>query len=318
MEKEPAAAVRALGAAARLPRLGREIAKHRFLYLLMLPAIAALFIFSYMPIGGLVLAFKQFKFNMPLWAMPWVGLDNFRAVFNLPEFWTALRNTLIISLGKLVTFFPVPIILAVLISELRFRKLNGFVQTVLFLPHFLSWVVMSGVFIGLFSVSIGVWGKLASLLDLPKVVLLGNTAVFRPLLYATNVFKEAGFSMIIYLAAIAGIDPQLYEAARMDGASKLQQIRFIVLPGIRFAVLAMLILEFGYLMEAGFDQVFNLYSAAVYSVGDILDTFVYRFGISKGKFAMTTAVGFFKSAINCLLILAAQRVIRRMSGQHLF
>ncbi len=307
-----------LGVTTGLQRIGREIAKHRWLYLLMLPALAAIFVFSYLPIGGLILAFKQFKFNMSLWSMPWVGLDNFRDVFNLPEFWTALRNTLIISAGKLVTFFPVPIILSVLISELRYRKFNGFVQTVLFLPHFLSWVVMSGVFIGLLSVSIGVWGKLAVLLDLPKTVLLGNPDAFRPLLYATSIFKEAGFSMIIYLAAIAGIDPQLYEAARMDGASRLQQIRFVVLPGIRFAVLAMLILEFGYLMEAGFDQVFNLYSPAVFSVGDILDTFVYRFGISKGKFAMTTAVGFFKSAINCLLILAAQRVIRRMSGQHVF
>lgn len=294
----------------RQGRLKKRIRNDWMLYLMLLPAIVWYILFSYVPMGGIVLAFKNFRYDLGVLMSPWAGLDHFRQMFSDPDFMIALKNTLIISFGKLVFLFPIPILVAITLNELQSVRLRRFFQTVFTFPHFISWVVLAIIFTNLFS-NYGLVNQLLQYFDLPTISPLSNPKLFRPFLWISAGWKEFGWDAVIYLAALAGIDQDLYEAADLDGASRLQKIRHITWPGIRSVVCIMLILQVGNLLgSVSFDQVFNLYSAPVYSVGDILDTFVQRQTFQLGaNFGYTTAVGLFKSVVNVLMITLANKIV---------
>ena len=295
--------------------LSTRIWDHRYVYLLMLPGIAAVILFHYVPMYGIQLAFKDFNFRLGIWGSPWNGLDNFRMMFDNPLFQRAFWNTLIISFGRLLTGFPVPIILVLLINELKNQKFKKVTQTVLFMPHFVSWIVIAGLIFNMFNVTTGLYGNLMRMItgETPRSILT-DPALFRGQLYISAIWKNAGWGMVIYLAAIAGIDPGLYESAQLDGANRFQQAIFITIPMLTFAIALNLILSLGSVMDAGFEQIFNLYSEPVYRTGDIIDTFVFRFGIVQGRFDVGAAVGLFKSAINCVLLISANYASKKICG----
>lgn len=299
--------------------LWRKIKQHRIFYLLLLPVIAFYAVFSYFPMYGVTLSFKKFMFNKGILGSPWVGFDNFHYIFRYSAFWTASRNTVMISLGRLVVEFPTAIILALLLNEIARSKFKKLYQTIFTFPHFLSWVVMGGILVNILG-STGAIGTIFSLLGIPYISFLGDPHLFRPLLYISSIWKEAGWSAIIYFAAIAGISPELYEAAYVDGANRWQQMLHITWPSIRGVVAMMLILAVGGIMNGGFDQIFNLYSAPVYQVGDTLDTFMYRLSFSGSVnlgFGVITAVGLLKSVISLFLLVFANQFVKRLGQEGL-
>ncbi len=291
--------------------LWARIWKYRYIYLLLLPGFVYFIIFKYIPIYGIQLAFKDFSFAFGISGSPWVGFDNFDYLFSEAQFWNAFKNTLIISFMKLIFAFPIPVLLAIFLSEIRWKKYRRVVQTVLTFPHFLSWVVLSGIMFTFLS-NTGVVNNMLEMAGLERVEFLTNAKGFRWLLVLSDIWKESGWSTIIYLAAILGVDVSLHEAANIDGATRLEKIRYIVWPEIRSVVIVMFILQVGSVMEAGFMQVLNLYNSSVYSVGDILDTYVYRITFQTGAdFGISTAVSLFKGITNCILLLTANFVAKR-------
>ena len=270
-----------------------------------------LYHFQIHPIYGIQLAFKDFSFAFGISGSPWVGFDNFDYLFSEAQFWNAFKNTLIISFMKLIFAFPIPVLLAIFLSEIRWKKYRRVVQTVLTFPHFLPWVVLSGIMFTFLS-NTGVVNNMLEMAGLERVEFLTNAKGFRWLLVLSDIWKESGWSTIIYLAAILGVDVSLHEAANIDGATRLEKIRYIVWPEIRSVVIVMFILQVGSVMEAGFMQVLNLYNSSVYSVGDILDTYVYRITFQTGAdFGISTAVSLFKGITNCILLLTANFVAKR-------
>ena len=307
--------------------LGKMIWRYKWIYLIMLlPGLALTIVFRYLPLPGILLAFKTYK---PLFgdsslygflgASPWVGMDQFMRVFSEPAFWTATRNTVVISLLKLLVGFPFPIVLAILLREMTGKRYKRVLQTVYTFPHFLSWVVLAGIMLNLFG-DTGALKKIAMLFD-PDIAsgwnILYNTRTFRTMLILSDVWKEGGWGTILYLAAITGIDPSLNEAATIDGANRFQRIWHITLPGILNLIGIQFILAVGGMMNANFDQVFNLYSEPVYSVGDVIDTYVYRITFAVGRpmdYGFSTAVGLFKNVINFALLLVANKVSKLAGG----
>lgn len=301
-------------------RKWKQIRSDKLLYLLLLPVIAWYLIFAYLPMGGLSLAFKNFRYDMGLWASPWIGFEHFSKMFEDKDFWNALKNTLVFAAGKICILFPMPVILAVLLNEMRANKTKKFFQTVFTFPHFITWVVLAGILINMFG-SNGMVNASLSALGFQKISPLSDSSMFRPFIWLSALWKEIGWDSIIYLAAFAGIDPGLYEAASIDGANRFQKMIHISWPGIRGTVAIMFILAVGSLMTNGasFDQVFNLYSEPVYNVADTLDTFVYRSSFSIGtNFGYTTAVGFLKSVINVILITVTNRIVTKTGESGLF
>ncbi|AEI42349.1 ABC transporter permease [Paenibacillus mucilaginosus] len=292
--------------------------KHRYLTLLLLPAIIYFIVFHYVPIYGIQIAFKQYRFMDGISGSPWVGLEHFRYLFSLDSFWLVLRNTLILSLLKFAAGFPAPILFAVLLNELRSLLFQRLVQTVTFFPHFISWVIMAGVLIQFLSPSIGPVNHLLKLLGFSPVFFVGDPDWFRWVLVFSDVWKDLGWGAIVYLAAIAGINPELYEVAKVDGAGRLQRMLHITLPGIAPVVTVMLILSVGKLIQDDFDQVFNLLNPAVYQVGDVLSTYTYRSGVEQLKYSFATAVGLFKNVISLLLVLGANWAANRFNRSGLW
>ena len=244
----------------------------KLLYLMLIPVLAWYVIFCYLPMGGITLAFRNYRYDMGLWHSPWVGLEHFKTMFRDAEFWRSFKNTLIFSFGKLLFHFPVPIIVAILLNEIRHPRVKKFFQTVFTFPHFISWVVLSGILINMFA-SNGIVNQIFAALGWKQVAPLMGLTTFRPFIWISNIWKEFGWDSIIYMAALTGIDPQLYEAADIDGANRLQKMLHITWPGIRGTVCIMLILQIGSIMSgASFDQIFNLYSSPVYPVADTIDT----------------------------------------------
>ena len=301
-------------------RKWKQIRSDKLLYLLLLPVIAWYLIFAYLPMGGLSLAFKNFRYDMGLWASPWIGFEHFSKMFEDKDFWNALKNTLVFAAGKICILFPMPVILAVLLNEMRANKTKKFFQTVFTFPHFITWVVLAGILINMFG-SNGMVNASLSALGFQKISPLSDSSMFRPFIWLSALWKEIGWDSIIYLAAFAGIDPGLYEAASIDGANRFQKMIHISWPGIRGTVAIMFILAVGSLMTNGasFDQVFNLYSVPVYNVAGTLDTFVYRSSLSIGtNFGYTTAVGFLKSVINVILITVTNKIVTKTGESGLF
>ncbi len=284
---------------------------------MFLPVVVYFIIFKYVPMAGIVIAFKNYKIKQGIFGSAWCGLDNFTRVFATATFTRSVRNTLIISFLKLLFGFPMPIILALMLNEVTHLRFKKTVQTISYLPHFLSWVVLAGMFQQLLSPNNGPVNML--LRDLfgvqESIYFLGSNKYFRGTLIVTDIWKNAGWSSILYLATISGIDPTLYEAATVDGASRWQCTRYITVPSLVSTIVVMLILNVGSVMDAGFDQVLNLYNSAVYETGDIIDTYVYRYGLGDMKYSQATAVGLFKNVIGFVLVVSTNLVARRISGE---
>ena len=315
------------GVGARVPRQGNAFMrwlrgfagykKHLALSLMFVPVIVYFVIFKYIPMGGIVIAFKNYKISKGIWGSAWCGLDNFTKAFATPTFARAVRNTLEISGLKLLFGFPAPIILALILNEVTHVRFKKTVQTITYLPHFLSWVVLAGMFQQLLSPNNGaVNALLRQFFGVQEsIYFLGNNKYFRGTLIVTDIWKNVGWSSILYLATISGIDPALYEAATVDGASRWQCTRYITIPSLVSTIVIMLILSIGSIMDAGFDQVFNLYNSAVYQTGDIIDTYVYRYGLGDMKYSLATAVGLFKNVIAFVLVVGTNLITRKISGE---
>ncbi|MDR2932410.1 MAG: ABC transporter permease subunit [Oscillospiraceae bacterium] len=298
--------------------LWTRIKKAKEVYLLVLPGVVWYAIFAYIPIYGLTLAFKTYKASLGIFGSPWIGLENYVYVFRDPSFMEAVWRTIYINAGRLIFQFPVPIILALILNEVHVRRYKKVVQTIYTFPHFLSWVIVSSVLVNFLSVN-GVVNGIIGFFGGESVNFVGSPKLFQPLLYATESWKSAGWSMIIYIAAIAGIDTEQYESAQIDGASRLQAIWYITLPGLKSTIIVMFILAVGNLMNAGFDQIFNMSNAATSKVAEILDMYIYRITFQgAADFSFSSAVSLFRSIVNFLLLLTADRVCKLLGSDGLF
>lgn len=286
--------------------------KYSSLSLMMLPVILYYIIFHYVPMYGAIIAFKDYNFADGIMHSPWIGLANFKRMFASGSFFEVFRNTLVISLYKLLTGFPAAILFAILLNELVCQKFKKTVQTISYLPHFLSWVVLGGMFTQLLSLS-GPLNILLTKLGAEPVFFLGDKRCFRGVLVATALWKSVGWNSIIYLAALAGIDPQLYEAARIDGAGKFKQIVHVTLPSLVPVITIMFIFNVGAIVNDDFDQIFNLYNEAVYSVGDVISTYNYRIGMINNEYGYSTAVGLFKNVIAITLIIMTNFISKKFN-----
>ena len=298
--------------------LFKRIGKNSYVYLFIAISLSWYLLFCYGPMYGLILAFKDFNASKGILFSPFVGLKHYRDLFQNTEFFAAFRNTVIISFGRIIFEFPAPIIIALLLNELREGKYKKTLQTVFTFPYFLSWVVVGSIVLNLLG-SDGVVNSLITLSGIEKQQFLANKDLFRPLLYITSIWKSAGWTSIIYLASISGVSPELYEAATIDGANRIQRVWHVTLPCIRPTIVVLLLLAVGNTMNAGFDQIFNMYNASVRSVSDILDTYIYRitFQVS-GDFGFSTAVGLFKSIINFVLLYLFDRMAKMLGEDGLF
>jgi len=304
----------------RLSKLWKRIWFYRYLYLLALPGVLYFVIFSYVPMWGVVIAFKDFRLFRGLAGSPWVGLRHFEFFFTSPNFPRLLRNTILISGLNLAFVFPAPILLALLLNELKNGLFKRFVQTVSYLPHFISWIVVGGLLTYTFSQSMGIVNIQLQRLGMEPLHILGNKSAFYSLVVGTGIWKEIGWETIIYLAAMAGINPELYEAATVDGANRLQRALYITLPGISAVIVIMLILQISSILNSNFLQILILQGAdaSLYEVGDVIDTWVYRAGFLKSQLSLATAVGLFKGVVGLVLMFLANKVANRLTGQGLW
>ena len=302
-----------LGAAARKERR-RRARKYLVLYIFCLVPATVLFIFHYLPIWGVVIAFKDFRVGLGILGSPWNNFQHFRDLFLDPFFARVLRNTVIISLLKIVFGFPAPVILALLLNELRNQPFKKAVQSISYLPHFMSWVVIAGVVMEILSPQRGIPAFIGHLFGAEEVPnLFMDRTLFRPLLVVTHIWQSVGWGTIVYLAAISTIDPTLYDVSAVDGAGRLRTMVHITLPALVPVMTILFLLSLGHLLNAGFEQIFNLYNPLVYEVADIIDTYVYRVGILDIRFEFGAAVGLFKNVIGVILLVAANAIIRRFS-----
>ncbi|WP_420819484.1 ABC transporter permease [Paenibacillus thalictri] len=305
-----------LGRSARMKLLS-GIRKDLFLYLLIFPGTLYFIIFKYVPMWGIVISFQEYSPYIGVWKSPWVGFEHFIHLFGNPDFMLLFRNTMVISAMSIVFYFPMPILIALMLNELRSALYKRVIQSVVYLPHFLSWVIISGITFLMLSQSGGIMNKILPLLGLKPFNFLTNPDAFWWLLTTQSIWKETGWGTIIYLAAMAGVDPQLYEAAKMDGAGRFRQIWHVTLPGIRHIIVTLFILRLGHIMDVGFEQVFLMMNSAVSEVADVFETYVYRNGIQQGQFSYSTAVGLFKSVIGLALVIIANKLAKRYGEEGL-
>lgn len=287
--------------------------RYRELYLMLIPVIAYYVVFHYVPMYGAQIAFKDYKFNLGIIRSPWVGFEHFEYLFSLRSFKEIFRNTILISTYKLIFGFPAPIILAILLNELRIIPYKKAVQTISYLPHFLSWVILAAIFTQLLSPSTGALNILLTKLGFEPIFFLGDKSWFRSVLVFTSVWKGVGWGSIIYLASIAGINPEIYEAAIVDGAGRMRRIWHVTLPGLTPVITILLIFAIGRLTLDDFDQIFNLYNPSVYSVGDVISTYTYRKGLVDLQYSFAAAVGLFQNAISLVLIVIVNWVTKRFN-----
>jgi putative aldouronate transport system permease protein len=301
----------------RLNRTLDLLRKDKWLYLMALPGLLFFLVFEYGPMYGIVIAFKDYNLYQGIAGSDWVGFDNFRRLFEMSGFLRALRNTLVISLYQLVFVFPAPIILALLINEVRHAAFKKFVQTSVYLPHFVSWVVIGGILYAVLSPTTGIVKDIAGWLGHEGAFfnIMGSREYFRGLLIGSSIWKEAGFGSVLYLATIATIDPHLYEAAKVDGAKKWRQTWHITLPGLRTTIVIMLIIKVGSFLNAGLEQVYALYSPLVYEVSEILDTYLYKLAFNEAKYDLSTASGLFKSAVGLILVLVTNLIAKKIDKE---
>lgn len=288
-----------------------------FHVMLIVPVIISV-IFYYIPMGGIILAFQNYKPGLGILKSQWVGLDNFVYLFKMSEFRHALRNTLIIAISKLILNLILPIGFALLLNEVRCSFFKRAVQTLTFIPYFLSWVVLSGILIDFLAVDGGMINSLITKLGGNQIFFLGDKEVFPITMVVSDVWKNLGYNTVVYLAAITGVDVGLYEAAAIDGAGRWKQTVHVTLPGIAPFIALMTILSLGNVLNAGFDQIFNMYNSAVYETGDIIDTLVYRLGMVNRQYSLSTAVNLFKSFISMILIIFSYKLADHWTGYKVF
>ena len=292
---------------------GGHLRSYWMLYAMAVPGVVWLVLFRYIPMMGSIIAFQEYQIFRGFLQSPWVGLAHFQRLFASPDFYRVFRNTLILGFYNVFLTFPVPVALAVLINEVQRVTIKRGIQTVLYLPHFFSWVIIAGLTFNLLSLN-GPVNSLVKLLGHSPVLFMQRESLFRFIVTAAGVYKEAGWGTIVFLAAIAGIDPQLYEAGMLDGANRAQRIVHITVPCILPTAVILLLLRIGNFMNLGFDRIYNFLTPITYSVGDIFDTYVFRVGITHGHYSFTTAIGLFQSAIGLVLIWGFNRLSRRVSG----
>lgn len=296
----------------------RSFRRHWQLYLLVIPPIAYFIIFKYIPISNAVLAFKDYNVVKGIWGSPWVGMKNFNAFFSNPVFWTLLQNTFFLSLYAIVVGFPIPIILALALNEIRQGIFKRTVQMVTYAPYFISTVVMVSMIILLLSPRLGIINQALGIFGISSIDFLGNPDFFRHIYVWSDVWQTAGYSAVIYLAALAGIDPTLYEAAKVDGASRWQKIVNVDLPGLVPTATIILVLSVGNIMAVGFEKAFLLQNPLNLSNSEIISTYVYKTGLLNADYSLATAVGLFNSVINLVLLLLVNGFIKRISGSGLW
>jgi len=298
--------------------LKRKRIRNLPLHLMILPGFLLVLVYSYGPMAGITIAFQRFIPTKGIFGSDWVGFNNFVYVWNLPDTKQIVFNTIFIASMKIVAGMVVPLVVALLLNEIRKAYFKRTVQTLIYLPHFLSWVILGGVLIDILSPSSGIVNSLLTAIGLEPIYFLGSNNWFPYVLVASNEWKEFGFSTIVYLAALTSINPALYEAAVVDGASRWVQTWHITLPGMRPIIILLATLSLGNVLNAGFDQVFNLYSAQVYESGDIIDTAVYRMGIVSAQYGAATAIGLFKSVVSTLFISVAYFLAYRLANYRIF
>lgn len=296
---------------------GLSVIKKQLPYHIMLiPGVVLIFIFSYIPLYGLIIAFEKYNPSMGF-SSPWVGLDNFRFLFNQPNFVRTILNTLYISVFKLIGGVIVPVVVALLLNEIRQKWLKRTFQTLVYMPNFLSWVIMAGMLMDILS-SNGIVNQFLGLFGVGTVDFLGNPKIFPWTMIVSDIWKGFGFGTVVYLAALTGIDPGLYEAATVDGAKRWKQTIYITIPMLMPTIILMTVLSLGNVLNAGFDQIYNLYSPVVYESGDIIDTYVYRLGFEQAQYSVGAAIGLFKSAISCILVTLSYFLADKLARYRIF
>ncbi len=282
------------------------------LYVMAIPGIAFLIIFKFIPLAGSVIAFKDYSVFQGFIDSPWAGLKHFNKLISHPDFSRVFSNTLILGFLKLVLVFPIPVLLALMINEVRKSALKKGIQTALYIPHFLSWVIVGGILFEFFSLS-GFFNIIIKWFGGEPVLAMQESAYFRPIYVLASIWKDAGWGTVVYMAAISAIDPQLYESAMIDGASRIKQIRHITFPLILPTVMVLFLLDIGNFLDLGFDQVYNMLTPMTYNVGDILDTYVFRTGIQQAQYSFATAVGLFQSIIGFIMVFTFNKMSQKVS-----
>jgi len=298
--------------------LGKYFKANRSLYMMLIPGMLYLFIFNYIPMGGIVIAFQNFNVVKGIFGSEWIGLENFQYLFTSVDFYKVLRNSLLISFYKLVWGFPIPIILAILLNEVRSVKFKKFSQTALYLPYFISWVVLASIITNFLSPTDGIFNYIREMFGLEPIAFLQEPKFFRTIIVVAENWKGAGWGTIIYLAAVTGIDSQLYEAALIDGANRWQRIWHITLPGIKSTIIVMLIMRMGNVLKNGFEDIFLLLNTITLDVGEVFETYTYRIGLRGGRFSYSTAVGLFQSVVGFVMITLANKFSKKIGESSLY
>ena len=298
-------------------RLKKDFIRYRYIYLMLLPVVIYYAVFCYGPMSKIVIAFQNFKPALGISGSKWVGMKYFIDFFTGPYAWRLIRNTLLLNILQIILAFPVPIILALLINEIQCRPYKKLVQTVSYMPHFISLVVMCSLLLT-FSRSDGIFNDFLALFGVERSNLMANAKLFRPMYVLSGIWQEAGWGSIIYLATLSTIDPGLYEAATIDGASRFQRMLYVSFPGLVPIIIVQLIMRVGNILTMGFEKVFLLYNPLTYDTADIISTYIYRQGLELTNYSYGTAVGLFKSAVNLLFLVLANRLSRKATGESLW
>ncbi|MFZ8005580.1 ABC transporter permease [Bacillus licheniformis] len=302
----------------RKTRFWEKLLQQKYLYLMILPGVIYFLLFKYVPMWGIVIAFQDYQPFLGITGSEWVGFKHFERLFTEPTFFMLLKNTLILFFLNLVVFFPIPIILALLLNEVRVALFKKFVQTLIYIPHFMSWVIVVSLSFVLLTVDGGLINEIIAYFGGEKINFLLNESWFRPMYILQVIWREAGWSTIIYLAAITAVDPQLYEAAKMDGANRLRRMWHVTLPAIRSVIVVLLILKIGDTLELGFEHVYLLLNATNREVAEIFDTYVYTAGLKQGQFSYSTAVGLFKAAVGLIFVVFANRMAKKFGEEGIY
>ena len=298
--------------------LHKDIWRERWLYIILLPGLAYFFIFRYLPMAGLVMAFQNYRPTLGLFGSPWVGLRHFQRLFTDPSFYLLLRNTLILAFLNLVIFFPFTILLALILNEVRHQLFKRFVQSITYLPHFFSWVVIASLTYALLSTEAGLFGGIMRAAGKTPIPFLASAEWFRTIIVAQGIWRDLGWGSIIFLAAIAGIEQDMYEAAIVEGATRLQRIWYVTLPAIKPTIIIILILRLGRFLDLGFEQIFVQLNPMNRLTGEIFDTYIYTIGILGGQFSYNTAVGMFKSVVGATLVILTNTLAKRIGEEGVY
>lgn len=296
----------------------KDIVRDKWLYLMLLPGVLFFIIFKYVPMYGVIMAFQDYKPYLGFFDSPWVGLKHFERFFSEPQFGMLFKNTVILAIYNLLFFFPLPIILSLMMNELRHSKFKNFVQTLVYIPHFVSWVVVVGIFYILFTTENGILNEILYQITGKKIAFLLEAEWFRTMIVSQSIWKEVGWGTVIFLAALAGVDLQQYEAARIDGAGRLRQLWHITLPAIRSTIIILFILRLGNFMDSGFEHIYLMLTPTNREVGEVFDTYVYTIGMTQAQYSYSAAVGIFKSVIGLILVLGANWLAKKFGEEGIY